>query len=469
MNEARERGLLAAVVGLFVVTFTAAAWTHERALYENLDMGARDLLLFSQPLWCARHGAGLATSIGTHGRHAFSEHLHLTQYVNLALSYVWSEPGLLFFIQAFALGLSIAGVYRVARALGASDRGALGLAALFLVQPSLHGSAAALNEFGFHPETVFPALFLFAIDAHLRGRRRTFWVLYALSLATVEYYACTWVGVGLVWIARGWRSTDDRKKLVKDGAIAGGVALVWLALAVGVILPRLTNEHRAYYVGQLADQFAARGVGAALGDAALYVLVLGLGLLGLPALSTMTLAVVPLVLVYVQAHLAAYAIPLHVQSWHTGGVLPVLAVAAAEGLVAVEKRAPRARPYLLLAGLVAAWALASIVADAIYVLPAPPLPEERVRELARLEREVPEGAPLAATSYLAAHFGNRSELALFPDIARADWVLVDAEPVRPTGTEEEQRLAERALAELRSDPRFELVSDRAAFLVFRRR
>jgi Predicted membrane protein (DUF2079) len=432
-----------------VLAFAAVTFIFQCAIHDDGFVLARDVSFYDQSFWNAWHGNGLRTTIGSHGLHLFSEHLFLTQWLVLPIYGLWQDPRLLFLVQAVALGLSGAALYRVAQAYGASVQGSLALAALFLAHPSLHGAAAGIKMYGYHAETFFPALFFLAWEAQLKRRKAAFVAFFLLSLATIEYYAIVWGGVAAVWYVSGRR---------REALAVGSLAIAWFVAATFVAIPYFSGGKEPYY-------FTFGGLTAArlppvLHALAYYAAVLIAGLAGLPLLSRISLAAIPIILTYARAEAVGYGVPLNVFSWHISGPMSIFAVAAAEGLVLVERRvgAPRTAVALLSCAV----ALATLTGARFYRQIEPPLPDARKAERARLSTVIPADAPLSASLFLAAHFAHRRDLWLFPVLGNAEWILVDQAPRLAPSVDERN-----SLADLKQRGRVELVSGREGYELYR--
>ena len=436
-------------MAVLVLAFAAVSFLFQCAIHDDGFVLARDVSFYDQSFWNAWHGNGLRTTIGSHGLHLFSEHLFLTQWLVLPIYGLWQDPRLLFLIQAVALGLSGAALYRVAQAYGASVQGSLALAALFLAHPSLHGAAAGIKMYGYHGETFFPGLFLLAWEAQLAGRKAAFVAFFLLSLATLEYYATVWVGVAAVWYVSGRR---------REALAVGSLAVAWFVAATFLAIPYFSGGKEPYYFtfgGVTAGRLAA-----VPGALAYYLAALITGLAGLPLLSRISLAAIPIVLTYAQAKAVGYYVPLDVFSWHVCGPLSILAVAAAEGLVLVERRVGARRAAIAL--LSCALALGMLTGARFYRRIERPLSEARKAERARLSTVIPADAPLSASLSVAAHFARRRDLWLFPVLANAEWLLVDQAPWFPPPAAEKN-----GLADLKRRGRIELVSKREGYELYR--
>lgn len=424
-------------------------------LYDNLYTAARDHAFFTQSLWNAIHGDGLRATIGKRSLHLFSEHAYVSHWFLAPFYALWPSPHLLMVIQALALAVSGPALAATARYIGVSRAGAVMLGLLLLAQPSLHGAAVGLNTHGYHPDTLFPLFFLLAYGAWLGRRRRLFYVLFILNLSILEHYAVIWGAVGALWFLRGHRL---------DGAVVLGVALLWFAVATMLVIPSFSSGSEPYYFSGLSLRLSDPILVETAVDAAVYFAKLSIFFMLLPLGSILVLAVLPMLAIYAQAQIVGYVVPLELWSWHSCAVLPVMGVAAAETLARMEKCWPQrvaVVPVVLAAGVIL---ISAVSTSKVYQYPVSVLSAERRAELYRLEREIPEGASLSATNFVAAHFSNRRSLYHFPAIRDAQYVLVDTR--QRWGLTEPDRAA---LSDLRRSSQYELLSDDAGFELFRRK
>jgi uncharacterized membrane protein len=443
-----------ALLVVLVVAFAVVSFWHQKQVFDRLYYHARDVSSFTQSLWNALQGRGFWTTIGIRPPYLFAEHLYLIQGLLLPAYHVWPSPHLLHAVSALAASLSGYAAYRVARALGVSQPGALLLGALLLTNPSLHGAAAGRNLDGYHPHMLFPVLFLLAYDAHLRRHRRLFWGLVLLSLATVEQHAIIWGSVGLYWWLCGER---------RNGGLVAAVALIWFSLATLVVIPYYSAGKSAYYFRAWPRAFDASTFAVLVSAGGSYAYNLIVTFAGLPFLSWFSLAILPIVLVYAQAYAGGvYNLPTDPLSFHAVAVLPVLVVAAAQGLARLEQALPALRPSFFAALTWAALFFASVTAFQVYLFRPPALTHEQKQEIKRLKSVIPGDAALAATPFVASHFSHRRDLTLFPVLGTADYVLIDSQQ-RP-----DWKIDPNTVEAFRRDPRFRLASDRAGFLLFQR-
>lgn len=440
-------------VGLVALVCLAVSYEHQQDLYDNLRVGARDLSFFTQSLWNLVAGNGLRTTIGFRGPHLFAEHFYLTHALWAPLYALIPSASVLFFGQALGIALSGVAIFLVGRTHGI-EPGLAALAAIaFMLQPTLHGAAAGINFYGYHPDTLFPPLFLFAYLALRKERLAAFWLLCLACLATLEQSAFVLAPFGL------FIYMDGRKKL---GLAVAVVSTAWFVAATRYAVPTFGDGRTPYYF-KAAKFFDSSLVVYMAREWIEYVVQFGILLAGLPLLSGFSLVAVPISVVYMQALSVGYTVPLAILSWHTDLVLPVLGVAAVRGLSWLVRRFDRLRASIY--AVCVAWcaALGAVTYAYVYAKPAPVIPADKRAALGALKQMIPATADLSASYFTAAHFSNRKNLWIFPKIAEAEYVLVNAEKDFDYHKDEDS-----TYRELRAGTEFTVIFEEAGFTLFKR-
>ncbi|MBI4497444.1 MAG: DUF2079 domain-containing protein, partial [Chloroflexi bacterium] len=188
------------------------------------------------------------------------------------------------------------------------------------------------------------------------------------------------------------------------------------------------------------------------------------------------LVAVPSLLLNFLGPLVGNELPVRPQAWYAASVLPLVALAALEGMdhllraakwVGWERQALRVLPLVLLAGALAA------------VLSESPLPfsrsqyveprwlyyvDGRSRAVAELSSLIPREASVSAEFFVGSHLLNRPQLSWFPRRwQEAEYIALDLGARFPLSS---QDLA--IVARLRESPDHELVFERDGLLAFRR-
>jgi hypothetical protein len=149
---------------------------------------------------------------------------------------------MLLLVQSVVIAFGALPVAWLARRHLQSDAAAVAFASAYLLYPALE--AANLAEF--HPVALAAPLLLFAFYFLDRGWSAPFLAAVVLAMATKEHVALSVVVLG--WYA--WQ--HNRKPL---GIATIGVALVWLVVAFGVVLP----SHNPAGVSPYLDRYTSLG------------------------------------------------------------------------------------------------------------------------------------------------------------------------------------------------------------------
>ena len=402
-----------AVMGFVVVTRHAALRTH-----------ALDLGYYVQVVWNLAHGEGARVTLPP--MHAWGDHFSPVLYLFAPLG--WLAPGgtALLVAQTVILAsgaVALAGF--ATRHLGDARLGA-GFAALYLLNPSLHG----INVRDFHP-AAFAIPFLvaaaWAVDAGRPG-----WAAMALlaTLAGREDCAIAVVGFG-VWLAlarRRWLA----------GALVALTCIVLLWVDMNVVIPHFRGEpyphllKRYAYLGATLPEVLVNAVirpwrwlaVVITPTKALYLLTLlaPLGFLPLAAPRAAAAALPGLAMNL----LSTDAFLFHYRTQYQAFILPFLLLAAVEGAGVLRQARwwpRRVSPRAVLGGA----ALIAVVLGARTVndlgVGKWRLGPEQHAIRAMLAR-VPPLVPVSVNERLVPHLAARRECYVFPTgVERAQWVL----------------------------------------------
>ncbi|MDZ7841837.1 MAG: DUF2079 domain-containing protein [Gammaproteobacteria bacterium] len=448
-------GLAWAVVVLMAASATTGWFVLNKALFDHHYLAARDLGFFTQSLWNAMEGNGLRTTIGATGDHLFGEHVYLSHWLLLPVYYAAPHPYTLLFLQSAAVSAAAVGGYAVSRALSLPRLESLLMAAALLAHPSMHGTATGQSLYGYHPDALMPALFLFAFYAYFRARRPLFWGLVFVSLITAEQYAVVWAGIAvyLYWI---------RER--RDAVLLASLSVAWLLMGTKlVLLLTLGSDQGPWYHSALEFPEDPSRYLAALERGGLYAVKHLVLFCMLPVATLLPLALVPMVGLFVQAEAFGYTVPLGVMSWHAAAVVPVLFISSVIALVWLRRRFPARRGWVLIGLLI--WVPGLLVTSLRYAywVDVEPMPPDRRAAWSEIRGVVPGDASVSATLFAASHLTHRIDLYLFPRIADAEYVVVDRRERISLNRKQHRRLAS-----LRDSARWMRLFDKAGFVVFRR-
>jgi uncharacterized membrane protein len=446
---------VAAGVVLYVVIMGFIVVTRHHALRTH----AFDLGYYVQVVWNLAQGNGAVTThaptyVATEAMHAWGDHLSPVLYVLVPL--MWLAPGApaLLLAQTAILAAGAFALFAYARP-RVGPGAAAGSAALYLMNPSIHG----INLRDVHPQAFAIPLVMAAALAFDRGRHVLCAAALVLVLACREDAAVAVVGFG-IWLAlaRGCRAA---------GAAVAGAAVVVLFVDVSWIMPSylgarynhlIRYPHLGHSLGEILVSLGLRPhrwlAVALTGDKLLYLVAMLAPLGFLPLLGPRALlAALPglaLNLLSVDERLFNY------RSQYQAFVLPFLLLAAVDGGVRLRAIADTRRRTVRLAGVVAAGFLAAVVLTSRTVndlgVRAWRLGADQRAAHALIAR-IPPAAAVTANERLVPHLALRSRVFPFPrGLAESEYVV------------ELARVAPQVPA-----TRYEMVAGEGRWMLWRRR
>lgn len=473
------------------------------AQYQGYNAGMLDLGNMTQAIWSATRGQPLlySTYQGV-SVSRLSGHVELFYFL-LAPFYALSpDPRTLLVVQAALFALGALPVYGMALRRTESRFAARCLALIYLVYPTALTSVL----FQFHSDTLAMPLLLFALDALDSGAWRRYALFTALALSCKFYVAAPVAGIGAYMVLWGGRR--------RAGAATIIAAVVYGLLAFLVVRPLFAGPsvgvaaasrgYTSYYFGQIAE------VWDTLGDRLLSALVVfGPVLLvawrgwrwllpGMPIAIAALLTTGPGGAYDYRYHHYAVVVPFIVMATIAGVEASVKRARAA----ALDAQAPRRRRRRSWRGdLGLTLAIVLIFSVLLVDTPFNPLfwlhvpgygldpsvygvtARDRVKDRF-LAEQVPQSAPLAASTFLATHLANRSTLYLvrYPDephatrlpglLPQVDYVVADAlfdyYVALNEGYGGGLDYDREAIALLLRDRSFSLVAERDGLLLFQR-
>ena len=224
-----------------VLSVTYTVWLAVRTTRDHFGLGtsAYDFGLYDQGVWLLSQGK--APFVTLMGRNLFGDHTSFILLPLVPLYWFVSSTGLLFVVQAIALGLGTIPVWKVTRLLLNSPPMCCVAVVAYLVHPALTFTGME----NFHPDSALAPLIAWAIYAAVAYR----WVQYVsavvLILMVKEDTALFVVALGL-WVAL----RRDRKI-----GIITVVGSVWVALVLlfavmrGIVGVPYRNEWRLPFGG----------------------------------------------------------------------------------------------------------------------------------------------------------------------------------------------------------------------------
>lgn len=200
----------------------------------NFQTQTWDMGIFIQTFWNTIHGQIMQNTLEELPNHLA---IHMSPFLFLLVPFyaLLPSPYTLLIIQTLAMALGAWPLYLLAKKILGNGKLALGLAAGYLLYPSLHW----LNVFDFHEIAFLPPLLLAAF--YFINEKRWGWagIFFALSAATKEDAIIAVAFAGLYLLvkksdSRYWWSAEK-----KFGLIALLLAIGYFLLATKVIMPAL--------------------------------------------------------------------------------------------------------------------------------------------------------------------------------------------------------------------------------------
>lgn len=443
-------GQIVSLIGALL--YTTSFFLLQVRLYEGFQMGFSDLVYFAQWLYNSLHGGPFlqttALEHGAKGSHLFSHHFAPCVFPVLLIYALIPHVYTLFFLQALAGGAGAFAVFLLARDMLRSEFSATCFSLAYLFYPSLQWANLNLLIRGFHFESFFPPLLLFAFYFLKRGRHRLFTIFFLLGLTITEYYAILLASLSLFVFLTG-------KQYRRVAAAAFCISILWFVVATWWIIPYFGGGSLPWYSA------ATGGIGNLLQRPLLlvsqlvkplpaYLFVLFTPVLFLPLASfPIFITTFPNLLLYFLAPAGGYHIPLSPISWHVSVFIPMVFISAILGMRnvvrLVEKRfsgkmALHTSSLVLLLVIVfldywwGPFPFSSAVRPDRYVLN-----EDRIKSVQEVKTMIPQDASLSVTSKLSSHFSQRRFLYRFDDRwETADYILIGFDPAREAAGRELQ-------------------------------
>jgi len=445
------------LVWLFMLAYTLFFSAYALQRHATLNSHAADLSFIDQPMWNSLHGRFLERTMDARQVSRVAEHLEPI-ILPIALIYlVWDDVRAILIIQSLALALGALPVYWIARQvlsnLWPAGRRAAWLALpfvlAFLMFPALQ--AANLADFHADPFVVAPLLFAFWYASQQRYRAMWAWALVAVLVKETLPLLIFMLGLYLVLFpARGAPAEGTQAiwpaRRRRHGLALMGVSLAWFYVATFLIVAPLARQvygtpGPVYFAYRYAPQ--EQGIGGWLGgllqlalepERLLYLggLLASVGGLALLAPECLLLGLPVLVANYFSNFAGQYSGEQH----YSAPLAPVFVLAAIYGvhrLVAWSWKRPgltrlkRALPiaaitWLLIWSMGYHWLRGWTPLARDFKWPAYTAHHAL---LARFTAQIPSQAALSTTPPLHPHLAHRAKIYLFPEVADADYVLLD--------------------------------------------
>jgi uncharacterized membrane protein len=466
----RPVALLGLLVGTYVAVFGSLTWAQQ----SNFGTFGFDMGIYDQGIWLVSRFKNPFDTV--RGLNYFAHHVNIITLLFVPFYWLGAGPHFLYFVETLAMAAGAVPIWLLARDRLENEWAALGLAAAYLLYPSLEW----INWWHFHPDALIITPLLFAYWLATRRSWRWFTVAVVVALFCKEDAALAIFVLGL-FIAWRW---ERRVGLLT--AVAGAV---WFILCTKLIIPTANGGIQAFY----EELFP--GFGHTVTDIAWNIVrhpsrVIRLGSMHdrltyyrqmLAPVAFLPLAAIPVLLIggpqvlvnVVSGHPYTHDIRFH----YSAIVIAAVFLATVES-VALLGRTQSGRRFLV--GVVAATALATNVAWSPSPLGvkyhsgiwAKAQPKHAAANAA--VAMVPSGAGVSATYYLVPHLTHRVHIYEFPNpFVVANWGVHGERPPKPSNADylvidtalvgDKQVLFQRLLT-----TEFEKVFDRDGIVVAKR-
>lgn len=467
-----RRRVAAAITAAIAIAF--AAWFSHAALQRHaaLQTNATDLGYYHQAVWNTLHGAPLRTTLQVDLEAGLPSEIDIAQLkrpdsllsahvepILLPVSFLyvwWPGPETLLVLQVLAVAIGAWPVHRVAaRSFRTVWAGPVGAAA-FLLAPPLHwsllsdvhpnvfavGAVAWTIDFALAPRSspASPAaasarwrVWLARLARLARQTDAGFWIAAGIALACREDVAVVIAPIALYRLIRGPRRWA--------GALLLAGSIAWLGVCLFAILPAFGTDaspflYRYAHLGtSLPDAFhrliadpghLVRLIARPEAHDFWRVTFLATGGFWLLA-PIVSLPAVPVLAINL---LSSWEWAASGRAHYSALIVPVLSLAAVVGgarlTTWIRRFGPDLRPlvliWLLAGGIAAGWQEGLTPFTPHY---EPAVVTDHHRLLERFTRQIPPDALVSASANVYTHLSSRPDIALFPTVRNADFLLID--------------------------------------------
>jgi uncharacterized membrane protein len=228
--------LLAGLIALYIVVFGTLTWMQQT----NFGTFGFDMGIYDQGIWLLSRFKNPFDTV--RGLNYFAHHVNVITLAFVPFYWLGAGPHFLYLIETIWMALGALPVWLLARDRLGGRWLPLGLAASFLLYPSLEW----INWWHFHPDALIITPLLFAWWLATRGRWGWFSVAVAIALLCKEDAALAVAALGLALMLRGRR---------RAGALTCVAGVGWFLLATKVIIPIANGGSSPFYVRELFPGF----------------------------------------------------------------------------------------------------------------------------------------------------------------------------------------------------------------------
>lgn len=420
--------LVLGLVALYAFVFAALSVQQ----HHSFNTHAFDLGNMDQAVWNTANGRPFEFTNWEGGTSRLAAHVEPILLLVAQVYRFWPDATTLLVLQSVVISLGALPAFWLARRVLKSDYAAAVFAGTYLLSPALE----IANLADFHAVAFSSALLLFAFWFVYRRQYPLFWLFAVLAMATKEHVPFSVFVMGL------YIAFVQKNRTV--GYITCGVAVVWAVVCFAIVIPAFNPAGQSPYLSRY-DQ-----LGKSPGQMVWNSLTNPFGTLGMltePARLDYLFSIIsptlflsllsPATALMMVPDLAINLLSNFVESYagraHYGAVIvPFVTVSAILGagnlrrIIAVISPPAATGATLLLSTAVL---LNTVVAyrNQVFLPLTDHLPEvTRHDEIAAdVLKLIPADAAVSASTTLNPHLSQRRQLSLFPDIDKAEYVVVD--------------------------------------------
>jgi uncharacterized membrane protein len=227
---------LAVLFTLYVVVFGTLTWMQQ----SNFGTFGFDMGIYDQGIWLLSRFHNPFDTV--RGLNFFAHHVNVIAIAFVPFYWLGAGPHFLYMIETIWMALGALPVFLLARDRLGSRWLPVGLAASYLLYPSLEW----INWWHFHPDALIITPLLFAWWLASRRSWRWFAVAVAIALLCKEDAALAVAALGLALIIRGKR---------RAGAFTCLAGVGWFLLATKAIIPIANGGSSPFYIKELFPGF----------------------------------------------------------------------------------------------------------------------------------------------------------------------------------------------------------------------
>jgi len=400
--------------------------------HQSFQTHAFDLGNMDQAVWNTAEGRPLEFTNWEGGTNRLAAHVEPILLLVAQIYRFWPDPATLLVLQSVVISLGALPAFWLARRVLRSDFAAAVFAGSYLLSPALE----IANLADFHAVAFSSALLLYAFYFVYRRQYWGFAVFAALAMSTKEHVPLSVFLIGLYILV------VQRQRLV--GAVTCAVAVIWAGLAFGVVIPHFNPQGVSPYLSRYDRLGSSPGqmlwntltnpgatVGILTEATRLEYLrsILGPTLyLGLLSPATLVMTAPDFAINLLSNFTESYA-----GRAHYGAVLvPFVTVSAILGAGLVRRLLTVAHPVAGQAGVavLSVAVLASSVLsfrEQVLVPLTDHLPSvtDHHGVVQGVLKLIPPDAAVSAGSTLNPHVSRRRQLSLYPDITKAEYIVLD--------------------------------------------